>query len=61
MKESIKIIVANIDAHGAEKELEIIYEEDTLTFVLEGQLFSDDWTATFKPAFERALELWPVA
>lgn len=61
MKESIMIIVVDDrDDRGSEKELEIIYEEDTLAFVLDGQpIFGGDWTANFKPAIERALELWP--
>lgn len=57
MKESIMTIV--VDNRDEEKELEIIYEDDTLLFVLDQQpLFSGDWTGNFFYIFNRALELW---
>lgn len=60
MKESIMTMVLDSDSsQSVEKELEIIYEDGTLLFVLDQQpLFSGDWAGDFRLIFKRALELW---
>ena len=60
MKEAIKtVVMKEFEADFIEAELEIIFEDDVLAFLLDGEeLFSGDWSGNFTPIFKRALEIW---
>jgi len=59
MEEYFEISIPVFVLGGKEKKLRIIYQDDILTFTIEGkQLFTGDWNDNFYEVFSRFIELF---